>query len=119
MRISSGETRRTSLLFEHALRSTSDSSDVTSAREILSQVCSADDVRPNTPELFSRLVYVMRRLDVTSLRRLRQAVDGNSVCARNDDAAKYDRHSEHVVIHACFHSEFVSITGSSSTTPSP
>ena len=89
LRLLSGASRRTSMLYEHETRSTADSSDTQQVRDILADICRSSDARPSTPELFSRLVYALRALDTTALRQVQVLVDGGSVCYNNQQLDKY------------------------------
>jgi len=79
--------RRTSLLFDHSEDKQGSSS--SRAEETLREMCASDDVRPETPRLFSELVYRLRDLDYANLKSLHRKVHGGRVCDNADKASKF------------------------------
>ena len=82
-------TSRASLVFEHEARTTGESNNKNEVRTILEEICASQDIRPQTPALFSKLVYAMRRLDVSTLNGLHRMVEAGRICSQNSNMARY------------------------------
>jgi hypothetical protein len=85
-----GSLRRSSLLFDHS--DAVDAANQQGGQEVLAileEICELSDVRPETPRLYSRLVYALRKVDARTLSSLHQRVERNAVCQKNDVMAKY------------------------------
>ena len=81
-----GQSRRTTLLFEHEPRMVANSNDLSKVTSVLEVICEADDIRPATPELFARLTYAMRQMDESSLSRLHRMVKRDRICSSGNSA---------------------------------
>lgn len=77
------------MLFEHTESRNGQLMERARAVETLRQVCRSEDVRPQTPQLFTQLTYNLRQLDSASLAKLHRDVLENRVCENNNEAAKY------------------------------
>ena len=77
---------RSDLLFEHRPDSEELSRDSRDAQQKLAELCriSNEDVRPETPRLFSELVMTMSRLDINSLRNIYNGAQRTCPKARYD-----------------------------------
>ena len=83
---STAVTARSSLMFEHASREETSRQAQQQAEETLRQLCrsTANDIRPETPKIFSALVSDMRRMDVSGLKSLLAKLQQTTICANND-----------------------------------
>lgn len=82
-----GSTRRTSLLFEHE-DTTPNQQDDSEVMAVLHEICELEDVRPETPRLYSRLVYAMRKVDANTMKNLHRQVEAGSICSKNKHMSK-------------------------------
>ena len=48
-----------------------------------------EDIRPETPKLFTELVYLLKSVDVSTLRTIYQKLQDKSLCAENNKCVKY------------------------------
>ncbi|CAH1773813.1 unnamed protein product [Owenia fusiformis] len=81
-------TRRTNMLFEHADETEENNKDFSAAQSKLREICQAtsSDVRPETPRLFTELVYIMRKLNNFGLKNLQKIATNGKPCQQ---ARKY------------------------------
>ena len=86
--VSADSTRHTNLLFEHE-DSTPEEQDVSEVMAILREICELEDIRPETPRLYSRLVYALRKLDDNGWKNLNSPFcDGRN--SRKENMLRYD-----------------------------
>ncbi|XP_064626174.1 apolipophorins-like [Lineus longissimus] len=85
-----GNIRRSNMLFEHEKETPKTTRDTGSAASTLNSICEQTkmDVRPETPRLFSDLVYKIKELEPIALKQLHRHVISKRVCRSNHDAAK-------------------------------
>ena len=81
-----GSSRRTTMLYEHEPRTVANSNDISKVTAVLQDICASDDIRPETPQLFARLTYAMRQMDVSALTRLHRMVEGGRICSSGNSA---------------------------------
>lgn len=75
--------RRASMLFQHAATSGDMSASVEAARQTMAALCAQfEDIRPDTPALFTRLVEELRVLDATNLAHFAGVVATGTPCAQ-------------------------------------
>jgi hypothetical protein len=86
-RLNTGNLLRSSLLFDHSDQSGTEQG-AEEVIEVLKEICELSDVRPETPRLYSRLVYAMRKVDAATMRSLHTQVERESVCQKNSVMAK-------------------------------
>jgi len=86
--INMGSMERSSLLFDH--------SDAEEARQeqgaeqveaILLEICALSEVRPETPRLYSRLVYALRKMDARAMSAMHRRVEAGAICSQNNAMA--------------------------------
>lgn len=82
---------RSSLLFEHSTGERQDSGDNTGAITKLQQLCSTtvNDIRQDTPRLFSELVHELKKLDSSALNDVYRTVQQDDFCANNARRLRY------------------------------
>jgi hypothetical protein len=87
---SGGNFRWSNLLFEHDKETPKTSRDTSSVASTLNAICeqTQTDVRPETPRLFSELVYKMKELEPIAMKQLHRQVISKRVCNKNHEAAK-------------------------------
>jgi len=75
--------RRTSLLFQHSYDAGVDANARDTVVAALSALCdqTREDVRPETPEHFSRLVYAMKKLSLESMADIKDRVASGRICS--------------------------------------
>ena len=79
--------KRTDLLYKHEKNSEEKLSHAQETEEILQQICANEDIRPETPHLFKRLVSSLKRLDAATLQNTYRRID--SICSRNNNVRKF------------------------------
>lgn len=78
------------MLYQHEERKTVQSNDQTQVVSILGEICNSNDIRPETPRLFSKLVYSMRQLNEYTLKKVHRLVKrGLRECGGNTEIARY------------------------------
>ena len=84
-----GSLERSSLLFDHsdAEQSISQKGEE-EVLAIMQEICELSDVRPETPRLYSRLVYALRKVDSATFSSLHQRVERGRICKENSAMAK-------------------------------
>ncbi|XP_059142810.1 uncharacterized protein LOC131930369 isoform X2 [Physella acuta] len=82
---------RSSLLFEHFGNDDQSNNARESAQQTLKEICdqTKDDLRPETPRLFSQLVKVMKALKSTELGDLHTQLKNKNLCPDNGRAIKF------------------------------
>jgi len=71
------------MLFQHAAMADDMSANVNAAKRTMAAMCAqADDIRPDTPALFTRLIEELRVLDSRSLIQLAGVVAAGAPCAQ-------------------------------------
>lgn len=75
--------RRTDMLFKHENSQTEASNAKSAVEETLHQICDTDDIRPESPHLYSQLVYQLRSLNHHDLNNIHNAVLKNKMCEKN------------------------------------
>ncbi|XP_074640348.1 uncharacterized protein LOC141898387 isoform X2 [Tubulanus polymorphus] len=85
-----GNLRRGNLFFEHEHDAEQQRTNILQATNLIRQICemTQTDIRPETPHLFSSLVYSLRQLDSASLRDMHRRITSNAVCTNNHKIAK-------------------------------
>jgi acyl carrier protein phosphodiesterase len=75
---------RSTMLFDHSLSVQQTAEAVSETQQTFQQLCqkSQNDVRPDVPGLFTKLVHQMRRLDTQSLRQMMSTVKSSSMCKK-------------------------------------
>jgi len=85
-----GRSERRSMLFEHEKRVDEQRREILGATNMLREICqnAHTDIRPDTPSLYSTLVYKLRSLSQDSLKEVHRMVSSNAVCSSNHKIAK-------------------------------
>ncbi|XP_067679783.1 uncharacterized protein [Haliotis asinina] len=78
---------RTGLIYEHVYGNGQRAEPRREAENKLQQICrdTTQDIRPDTPRLFSELVYILRNMDVSTLRSVYSQVKRGSLCSDNNE----------------------------------
>lgn len=78
---------RTGLIYEHVYGNGQRAEPRREAENKLQEICrdTREDVRPDTPRLFSELVYIIRNMDVTTLNGVYNQVKRGSLCSDNNE----------------------------------
>ena len=76
--------------FEHNFDVTSSTKTLKHIEKQLVSICAQTkgDVRPETPRLFSDLVYIMRAADSQTLRDVYKHIQGGSLCSDNNQKVR-------------------------------
>ena len=76
--------------FEHNFDVTSSTKTLKNIEKQLVSICTQTkgDVRPETPRLFSDLVYIMRAADSQTLRDIYKQIQGGSLCSDNNQKVR-------------------------------
>ncbi|XP_070564132.1 uncharacterized protein [Ptychodera flava] len=80
------QTRKT-LLFDHKPKTETESEDESRVEEVLDEICRTvrDDVRPETAEQFTKLVFRMRKLKSNSLHNIHRHIQEGRICNYQKD----------------------------------
>jgi hypothetical protein len=72
-------------MFEHANGERPDADSYGNVQNKLSEICQSTqkDIRPETPRIFSDLVYLLRKLDADSMERIYRQISANTMCPNN------------------------------------
>lgn len=83
-------TRREKLTFEHTGGEDMKTTDYQGAVDKLQELCTStqEGIRPETPQMFSELVYLMKKLDALSLDSVYRQVTAASFCPNNAERTK-------------------------------
>ncbi|XP_071116773.1 uncharacterized protein [Haliotis cracherodii] len=81
---------RAGVVFEHAYGPGNKDQPMRDAESKLREICqnTREDIRPDTPRLFSELVYIIKNLDVDNLRSVYQQVKSGATCTDNSERVK-------------------------------
>ncbi|KAI8787576.1 apolipophorin [Biomphalaria glabrata] len=82
---------RQSLLFEHSFVPEQTQNKMESATQTLKEICeqTVEDLRPETPRMFSELVTVLRMLDSSNLKHLHRLLKDKKLCPENGRTIKF------------------------------
>ncbi|XP_077982070.1 uncharacterized protein LOC144437076 [Glandiceps talaboti] len=81
-RLDNQVTSKKTLLFDHKSENHNTEEDETRVEDILNEICRnvESDVRPETAELFTKLVFRMRKINADSLRNIHRHIKENRIC---------------------------------------
>ena len=81
---------RAGLKFEHVYGSGNKDELMMDAESKLREICenTREDIRPQTPRLFSELVYIVKNMAISDLRTVYNQVKAGSFCSQNNERVK-------------------------------